>query len=484
MPDTLDTCSDVHPQPSRMYPDPAPSSIRLVFRLLIGGFLLVGLVTGRWGQLASWIARGTHAGNPAVMRAGIVAALLALSAALLFHLDARIAPMWYEGAEFLTQRGSGEPIALFQGISVWPTELIRAVALGLTIWFIFRGWRALDRNLDEISAQMMWQPERRALIQELRDNDRQWHWWQRITRMFSFRLADRGGGTINPATGMKPSAELFWQKYIYQGRWWARLSRILLITILYHQAFRFVAQSFGPSLTPYRGDFLVDWNPPFVRCTVFAMQFLLFSVVDATVFCHQLVSSLRRKVPPRPMADPAVAPGGESESRWPARTLDTYAAKLKLDKRYLDDWITMHFVARRTHVVARLVYYPFIVISLLVLSRSTVFDNWGTSTGLVIALSCSVLIVVACAIALRSSAEGLRRSAIWRLTNAKILLNGGDEAARHTAAQLDVMIAQIRAFDTGAFAPYSQQPLVRAVLLPLTSYGGATLVEYLSIANF
>src|SRR6266542_873241 len=156
---------------------------------------------------------------------------------------------------------------------------------------------------------------------------------------------------------------------------------------------------------------------------------------------------------------------------------------MNVDKRYLDEWITMHFVARRTRVVASLVYYPFIIISLMVLSRSTLFDNWSTSKGLVVVMTGSVLIVMVCAILLRSGAEGLRQKAIWRLTNARIQLNGMDEAGRRTAGQLDVMIDQIRAFRSGAFAPYSQQPLVRALLLPLTSYGGAALVEYLSIAN-
>ena len=144
----------------------------------------------------------------------------------------------------------------------------------------------------------------------------------------------------------------------------------------------------------------------------------------------------------------------------------------------------MHFVARRTQAVARLVYYPFIVIALMVLSRSSLFDNWSTPIGLVIVVTSSVAIVMACAIMLRLAAERLRRRAIWRLTNIKMKLNAQGAADSKVADQIDVMITQIRAFDTGAFAPYSQQPIVRAVLLPLTSYGGAALVEYLSIANF
>ena len=482
-PDELDTCSYVHPLPSRMYPEPSPTSMQVVFRLFVGALLLLGLATGKWSQFGAWIVHHRHSRASIAARGGAAALLLGLVGASLYYVDTNAGKLWHQGAEFLTEGGRGEPIALLAGVSTWPTEFIRALALLLTLWFIFRGWRDLDRNLDEISTQMMWQPERDALMRELHDRHQHWNWWIRMARMFSFRLGDQAGGRINPETGMQPYAELFWQKYIYQGRWWARLSRVLLVTIIYHMTFRFIGQLMGGSMTPYRGKLLVEWNHDLIVACVFAMQFLLFSVVDATVFCHQMVSSLRHKIPRRPVDDPAVATGGESESRWPQRTLDHYAAKLQLDRKYLDDWIAMHFVARRTHTVARLVYYPFIVISLLVLSRSTVFDNWGMSTFLVVALSCSVLIVIGCAIALRAGAESLRRAAIWRLTNAKILLSK-DDVGKHTANQIDVMIGQIRAFNTGAFAPYSQQPLVRALLLPLTSFGGSTLVEYLSIANF
>ena len=172
--------------------------------------------------------------------------------------------------------------------------------------------------------------------------------------MFSFRLEERSGGRINPETGLRPSAELFWKKYIYQGRRWARFWRILVVTIVYFLVGRFIIQSLGQPTSPFRGPVAQAFDLGLIMASVFAMLFLIFFVVDATVFCHQLVSALRRKMPPKPLADPAVATDVEAESRWPKPTLDFYAAALHVDKPYLDDWITMHFVARRTHVIARL----------------------------------------------------------------------------------------------------------------------------------
>jgi hypothetical protein len=173
-----------------------------------------------------------------------------------------------------------------------------------------------------------------------------------------------------------------------------------------------------------------------------------------------------------------------AQFRWPQRTLDHYAAKLHIDRRYVDQWIAMHFIARRTRVIVGLVYYPFIVLSLMVFARSPIFDNWTMPIALIIVLTGSLLIVVACAVVLRWAAEITRRKAAWRLNNEIVALKGTGEEGRKTAEQLQVMIEQIRNFRSGAFAPYGQQPVIRALLLPLTSYGGGALLQYLTLTNF
>jgi hypothetical protein len=143
------------------------------------------------------------------IRGGVAALPATVAAAFLYYLDLHLPTLW-DAAAFLTEGGKGEPITLLQGVSIWPTQVIRAVALLLTVWFIFRGWRALDRNLDEISTHMMWQPERLALIRQLDERNEHWHWWIRLARMFSFRLDEHGGGSVNPQTGLQHSGR--WRK--------------------------------------------------------------------------------------------------------------------------------------------------------------------------------------------------------------------------------------------------------------------------------
>jgi hypothetical protein len=58
-------------------------------------------------------------------------------------------------------------------------------------------------------------------------------------------------------------------------------------------------------------------------------------------------------------------------------------------------------------------------------------------------------------------------------------------AARNdgSAGQLEMLFRQIDDLRDGAFSPFSQQPLVRAMLLPLGSFGGTALIERLLSAG-
>jgi hypothetical protein len=483
-PRDIATCAVIHPSSTAMYPEPAARWIQAGFLLVVGALVLGGLVNGTWSRAAGWVEGGALSISQRRIRAAIATPVALLGLALIVVAYLGLAPLWHVLASAATQGHDGEPIALIEGISIWPTVLVRLIATGLSIWFICRSWRALNANLDEIARSFKWQAPLEVLQRQQQEEQADWSVWQRALRIFSYRLGEHRPGPVKPGTGLTASAEKFWGKYMYQGRWWARFWRVLLATVAYMAVAMFVVRLMGPAESPYRGSVAVHLEPALRHLGVFAALFLVFFVVDATVFCYQLVSELRKKLPAHEDSAPEVAPGERGETRWPKQTLEKYAAKLGIDERYLDDWITMHFVARRTQAVARLVYYPFIVIALMVLSRSALFDNWSTPIGLVIVVTSSVAIVMACAILLRLAAERLRRRAVWRLTNTKVKLKAQGAADSKVADQIDVLIGQIRAFDTGAFAPYSQQPIVKAVLLPLTSYGGAALVEYLSIANF
>jgi len=45
------------------------------------------------------------------------------------------------------------------------------------------------------------------------------------------------------------------------------------------------------------------------------------------------------------------------------------------------------------------------------------------------------------------------------------------------------MIEEVRNLRKGAFAPYTEQKFIRALLLPLAGYASSALIEYLSLVK-
>jgi hypothetical protein len=90
-------------------------------------------------------------------------------------------------------------------------------------------------------------------------------------------------------------------------------------------------------------------------------------------------------------------------------------------------------------------------------------------------------IVFGCAIALCLAAQAIR-SAKQSLTEGIICAKGpcaaeeSDDGGRR-AGQLEALLVPVDGLREGAVGPLSQQPLVRALLLPLSGFGWTKLLE-------
>jgi hypothetical protein len=168
---------------------------------------------------------------------------------------------------------------------------------------------------------------------------------------------------------------------------------------------------------------------------------------------------------------------------WPEKTLQQFSRRLGLPKDIVDDWIDLVFVSKRTKCITTFIYYPFLIIALLVVSRSRLFANYGVNVPDVITMAIGVLIVSGCVVALRLSAEALRAKMRRRL-NDRIMEARKSADGERLAGQLELLLRRVEELRDGAFSPLSQQPLVRAMLLPLGSFGGTALLEYLLLPGF
>jgi hypothetical protein len=458
----LCTGAEIHPDASPL----APSS-PWGARFLIAGAMSIALwapalALSRGGKrrLRRYVAEGGASPRRRALRSfQLTAALLLLAVVPAFVL----AWAWPSIAEALTQ--DGKPMSLFDGISPWPTYAIRLATLVLCVYLTVRAWSSLVSNVDQIAREFRLGTTRRHFNDLLHSEQRQLTIWQRLASMLSVAFYQERPGLLATHAGMTPAAVTFWKHYIVQNRTSARLLRTGLCMVLMLGLSLLVANALGdPPLAPQRGDWSKWMQALTTTPPALAVQFLIFFVVDATLLCVFFVRGLRLH-----------------HANWPERTLQAFHASTGVPVEYLDDWIDLQFIARRTRAIGVLIYYPFIVLSLMLVARSSFFDDWYTPPTVLVVAILSFAIVLGCAFALRRTAEASRQHAIDRLRDAILRAKGAGSGT--LVGQLETLRDRVERLSDGAFAPYSRQPLLKAVLLPVLSFGGSSLFDYLSMLN-
>ena len=81
---------------------------------------------------------------------------------------------------------------------------------------------------------------------------------------------------------------------------------------------------------------------------------------------------------------------------------------------------------------------------------------------------------------LRETAERARALALGILGDERLRLKRREGTS---VEQIEALIERIQATRVGAFAPYTQQPVLKAVLLTVGTFGGPALLDQLSLWN-
>lgn len=395
---------------------------------------------------------------------------------------------------------SAEPLRFYEGISVWPTEALRVVggvlAGFLVYWSILRmrgshiemsGWffhGSQGRRIPEYAADRSgWRGFRKSFGARSR------------ARIFACDLLEnqprctQSAGGDPGATGESAAApgrlksiktDLFWHACAFHSSVPASLVRTTIAAVLFYLLGFALAWAVGFPHTPFRGNF--SRNVDYIAMGVIsspALLFLTFYVVDATLMCKRFISAL-----------------GEAQTDWPAYTRERYglgtipligeggeadAARADLELAN-DHLIDMRLSAKRTAAVGTLVYYPVLVMLLLLFARSTLFDNWHWPAGIVLPLALAILMLIACIVVLRRAAERARSRALDSVAQ-RLLPAKGRSNANATVTQLELVLKQIADLREGAFAPVSQQPIIKALLI-FFSASGLALLEYFGIVTF
>jgi hypothetical protein len=371
---------------------------------------------------------------------------------------------WPVTARWLIEypKNNGDPMALFEGISIWPTIALRVFGSILSLLLIWWTLRTLEINRHETGRDMGLRPqtEPTTLAEDYQEMLNNLDLPTRRAKLAAMLWFPPESSYRSPQgcddDGRRKVAFLhIVTRMSLRSR--IRCLRAAIGTVGMMLLWSLVlAPVFGDLTVPARGTRASDIYWWVTLLDVIPTLFLTFLVADATLYSRTFISRLT-----------------QISTVWPDPTFAKFSRLYGLPRTALADWIDLQYLAKRTRCTTQLIYFPFLSLTVLVLSRSHLFDDFSMPWTLPASQAISTAAIVGSVLAYRLAAENARKAARDHLT-AKIVAAQGDAKK---AAQLESISNEIESLREGAFAPLTSQPIVKAVLLPLVTYGGAWLAH-------
>jgi hypothetical protein len=382
---------------------------------------------------------------------------------------------------------SPTPFLLLSGISPWPSQLLGTLAIMLFPWFLDHTWCKSERDAERIRRRYF-PIESDALTDgslaastqatpgiAISGNAKVWSWQSNEDL---------------PEPDHPVDGAALWKNYQMRLRGWRRLKRNLIWFVLVAALILTVTTLAGssPSAMPGRGFSDRILIAGTVSLNGLMVLILLVLVGDVTILTWHFISLLKggRTVYPRSTVRRFAAQLGPELQNQAAQQIDALAAERNRvggRNSLLDDWIDMRLISEHTAAIGPLIVFPFVLIGLVIVSRSRLFDNWHVSDVAVILFACLVAWSVGMAVLLNRGAEMARRISLERMEADALWLKGAGPGYAGLADQFPRLIDQVRDLRKGAFAPFFEQPLVQALVVPLGGAGGVQLLDYLILAR-
>ena len=318
-----------------------------------------------------------------------------------------------------------EPIVLAEGISVWGSMALRLCGSFICIYFLLRSLRLLRNN------QL------------------------RIDKEFCF------SSSYSPR--VPSSVSYLWHKHIIRGRkpmYW--LPRVFGLTVVYFAVFFTLFSVLGTRSWIIRGDETRKLWLIILVFQVVSFVFLLLFTVDRVLVNDQFFRALTR------LRDSQ----SDTSKIWPSELWANLRTP-DIHQNAMAEWLTLRLVAQRTQTLSRLLVGPFVVLALIILSRSIVIDRFTLNIPLILVLSNHVLYAFLATWLLKQSAERMRRSAQEALLRLEIEIDS-NEPGGSAGDFIRRLRERAGALESGAFAPIWRQPVLQAIAAPL----GSVLLPY------
>ncbi len=393
----------------------------------------------------------------------------------------------------------GKPFTLLRGVSLWPTEIIRIFSGCLALVFLFKARRDLLANKTSLNRdynlrgplakpyiRFLWERERGQPMTQGLEKVREWFQWtapirerlesspeksdlkhayDMLTLKYQWWISiARWDHDVEDAQQNPLPGKALGRRYNLLDYWPHRMLRALLPTIFYMLLAGSIFNLFPQPFVPYRGPLGRELDHAALIFSTALQTFLIFFVVDASCLCRRLIDYLA-KYPVK-----AYSPS----TKRAAKNVNSAS-----HADCLAECKTIQLIGSRSEAVGKLVFYPFAILFLTILSRSSWFDRWDWPRSILLITALNSCFAIWAVWQLRGAAERARKAVLDRL-NERLLEALASPNPNPSPEYIRGLIEQVESCQDGAFAPISQHPAIKAVLLAASGIGLQPVLEYLA----
>jgi hypothetical protein len=359
----------------------------------------------------------------------------AVGKGILVFLGLLIAACYWLIPYLVSDLYGGEPFSLFDGVSIWPSQILRTTVIALALpalWLIYHFRRRACEEMETLFPKHL--PRQTP------------HGPSSLTKFFTqWQQMSIYGWATDEERPSKEEPCAVWKQYRERlhGVWTS--SRVALWSLIFWVVGRIVLEITGMPSTPFRGQVADQVNSLLLPLAVLGMIAVIFLVLDIT----RLTSVFVEKLIPKELG------------QLLANELTT----------------RLRIIAHLTKHIDTFIYYPAGLIALMLMARSDYIDNWDFPIGLIIVVGLSASYVIVSAFQLRWASERARRRVLDELSFLK--WNKEKRGKNEDEKEIQQTIDEVKELTQGAFMPLTQLPVFRIVTLPTGFYALFTLIETL-----
>lgn len=334
------------------------------------------------------------------------------------------------------------------GVSVWPTEIFRAALITLCLYWYARIVFRQATRVEEIEKdfpdllETSFAPKRGLSIAGL------------FGRLLKELLTIFWG---NWRFEGKRDTNACWQEYKQATGVFPTLLRCSVTTYLMTLLqLGVLAVAFGDRHVPIRGLKTIEFDGNLTTLLVLGLSLVASVVIDCAM-----------------MSSHAIHVFAEKPSDWTKTIVKRYH-NLNIGEPS-DRLIDLAVVGRITDTVLQHSYFLYLLLLGTMLSRIFFFDNWNWSPFVIQFFASYFLLVLAAEYFLAHQCNRIRNRTIEDCETRLLA------AVSPEREQLQQICAQIRGMQTGGFRSFSENPVARAVLVPLGGASAVGLLQYVAL---